>query len=60
VNFGPPHDLFTGLPKDVITASGFDLSPDGTRLVAALPASSSGPSGIVVVLNWFAEFQQKK
>jgi hypothetical protein len=60
VNFGPPHDLFTGLPKELVSASGFDLSPDGTRLVAALPLPSSGPTGIVVVLNWFAEFRHTK
>jgi Tol biopolymer transport system component len=60
VNFGPPRDLFTGLPKELVSASGFDLSPDGTRLVAVLPLPSSGPAGIVVVLNWLAEFQQRK
>jgi hypothetical protein len=60
VNFGPPRDLFTGLPKEVFDGGGFDISPDGTRLVAALRLPSSGPAGIVVVLNWFAEFQQKK
>jgi hypothetical protein len=61
VTFGPRKDLFTGLPESLQLDAGFDLNADGTRLLAVLP-KNTGPvqRGIVVVLNWLAEFNARK
>jgi len=58
VTFGAPQDLFTNLPETLRLGSGFDLSPDGKRLLGVV-SRQAGPiqRGIVVVTNWFSEFR---
>jgi len=60
LGFGPQREVFTGLPREIVSAGGFDVSPDGTRLVATIPQPAKGPVGIAVVLNWIGEFQKQK
>jgi len=59
VKFGPRQDLFINLPDSLQVSNGFDVSADGTRLLAVV-SRQAGPvqHGIVVVTNWFEEFGQ--
>jgi len=58
VTFGPRQSLFTNLPDALQFDAGFDVSADGTRLLAVV-SRQAGPvqHGIVVVTNWFSEFR---
>jgi eukaryotic-like serine/threonine-protein kinase len=60
---GKPKTLFQGpyLPT-AITFPYYDVSPDGQRFLMIKPdeqTSSSAPTQIVVVQNWFEELKQK-
>jgi len=50
---------------DLVSAPGWDIHPDGKRLIVSVPdlpiataPSLAGPSRFVVILNWFTELRQ--
>jgi Tol biopolymer transport system component len=47
LQFGPPEVLFS-LPRSL----GFDITPDGQRLLAVVPANAANAQSLTVVLNW--------
>jgi Tol biopolymer transport system component len=55
-----------GMPRKVCDLGsnrglGFDISPDGSKLVIVRQPTEGGPaSPIIVVQNWFAEFKEKQ
>jgi eukaryotic-like serine/threonine-protein kinase len=59
---GKPKMLFEG-PYQLtpLTATNYDLSPDGQRFLMLKPSESAeaAPTQITVVLNWFEELKQK-
>jgi len=59
---GKPRMLFEGpyLPASIPMAN-YDVSPDGQRFLMLKPVEQEGaaPTQINVVLNWFAELNQK-
>jgi eukaryotic-like serine/threonine-protein kinase len=59
---GKPRMLFEGpyLPASIPMAN-YDVSPDGQRFLMVKPVEQEGaaPTQINVVLNWFAELNQK-
>ena len=61
VTFGSPRTLFGALPESLQIDAGFDVTPDGSRLLAVV-SKGAGPvqRGAVVVLNWFSEFSAAK
>ena len=59
---GKPKMLFEG-PYQLtpLTATNYDVSPDGQRFLMLKPSESAeaAPTQITVVLNWFEELKQK-
>ena len=53
-----------GTPRkicDLGSNEGFDIAPDGSRLVIVSRPNEGGPApAIIVVQNWFAEFKEKQ
>jgi hypothetical protein len=50
---------------DLVSAPGWDIHPDGKRLIVSVPdlpiataPSLAGPSRFVVILNWFTQLRQ--
>jgi len=59
---GKPHVLFEGrYQTSPLTASNYDVSPDGQRFLMLKPIeqAQAAPTQINVVLNWFEELKQK-
>lgn len=54
--YGPPRKLFDGSDQGVELVRGFDLHPDGNRILAVREISPGG-SEIVIVQNWLGEFE---
>jgi eukaryotic-like serine/threonine-protein kinase len=55
--------FFIGTPRkicDLGSEEGFDITPDGSKLVTVRGPNDGGPaSPIIVIQNWFAEFKEK-
>jgi dipeptidyl aminopeptidase/acylaminoacyl peptidase/predicted Ser/Thr protein kinase len=59
---GKPKMLFEGPYQPTpLTATNYDVSPDGQRFLMLKPSESAeaAPTQITVVLNWFEELKQK-
>ena len=56
---GNPRRLFEWEAWGFGYATAYDVSPDGSRLLAALPADADNdPYRLVVVENWFEELKR--
>jgi hypothetical protein len=53
LRLGAPTTLFT-LPAEM-TWTNFDISPDGQRLLAAIPVAIANRQPVTVITNWTAQ-----
>jgi serine/threonine-protein kinase len=50
---GPPRKLFSAPPASNTATSGFDVSPDGRRILMVHEDLTLAPRQVNVILNWF-------
>jgi Tol biopolymer transport system component len=60
VSVGEPRALVDETTAGAETSRGWDVTPDGQRFLVVSRADEAGRSRVIVVQNWFAEFESRK
>jgi hypothetical protein len=59
LSLGPPVALFDPHAAGIDLADGFDVSPDGKRILAVRRSLASDNGGhVIIVHNWIREFER--